>query len=190
MNWNGIWEFVQTVAIACIPVIEFFGLKKFNDSYMEEKGKNLATKEDIQELTALTEEIKVLYQSKQYQNEYIYDIKKDTIQESLDFLDDYLSWLTYDTNVVPIRNNITDSELTIKARKCYNKLVLTCESKELPKVFLEIIFNDTTNKMELYNKYRNLSRREMGIEMELELDTESVFISKVSTRDLTDKSNR
>lgn len=184
MNWNDIGEFIQTVAIVSVPIIEYFGLNQFNASYMEEKGRNLATKEDVQELTSLAEEIKLLYQSKQHQNENIYNIKKDTILESLDFLDDYLSWLSYETNIIPIRNDINESKLTLKARKCYNKLVLTCETKELPEIFLKIIFDDTLNKMELYNRYRNLSRHEMGLEMDLELDKESVFISKVSTNDL------
>ena len=77
MNWNDCVEFIKTVAVISIPIIEYFGLKKFNDSYMKEKGKNLATKEDIQDLTALTEEIKVLYQTQQYRYEHIYDIKKE-----------------------------------------------------------------------------------------------------------------
>lgn len=187
MNWNDIGEFIRTVAVISIPVIEYFGLKKFNDSYMEEKGKNLATKEDIQELTSLTEEVKIMYQSKQHQNEHIYDVKKDTIQESLDCLDDYLSWLNYNSNVTPVRRDIDDSDLTLKARKCYNKLVLTCESKELPQMFLNIIFDGEANKMELYNKYRNLSRSELGIETELELDEQSVFLSRVSTKELSEK---
>ena len=190
MDWSNIGELVKTIAVISIPVIEYFGLKKFNNSYMEEKGKNLATKEDIQELTALTEEIKIMYQSKQHQNEYIYDIKKDTIQESLECLDDYLSWLSYNSDATPVRRDISDSDLTMKARIGYNKLVLTCESKELPRMFLKIIFDDMANKMELYNKYRNLSRSELGIETELELDEQSVFLSKVSTKELSDKSKK
>lgn len=126
MDGSCIGEFIRTVAVICIPIIEYLGLKKFNDSYMKEKGKNLATKEDIQ-------------------------------------------------------------DLTIKARECYNKLVLTCNSKELPKMFLKIIFDDRENKMKLYNKYRNLSRSELGIETELELDEQSVFLSRVSTDELSRK---
>lgn len=41
--------------------------------------------------------------------------------------------------------------------------------------------------MEAYNKYKNLARKEMGIETALELDTESVFISQVSTNALANK---
>lgn len=187
MDGSCIGEFIRTVAVICIPIIEYLGLKKFNDSYMKEKGKNLATKEDIQDLTSLTEEIKIIYQSKQHQNEHIYDVKKEAIQESLGCLDDYLSWLNYDSNVTPVRRDINDKDLTIKARECYNKLVLTCNSKELPKMFLKIIFDDRENKMKLYNKYRKLSRSELGIETELELDEQSVFLSRVSTDELSRK---
>lgn len=187
MNLNNIVDFIRTVAVISIPIIEYLGLKGFNESYMKEKGKNLATKEDIKELTSLTEEIKHMYQFKQSQNEHIYKIKKETIQDSLTFLDDYFSWLNYDSDVIPVRKDTNERELTIKARECYNKLVLTCESKELPKMFLKIIFDNETNKMELYNKYRNLSRRELGIKSDLELDQKSVFISRISTEALLEK---
>lgn len=185
MNWNDCVEFIKTVAVISIPIIEYFGLKKFNDAYMKEKGKNLATKEDIQDLTALTEEVKVLYQTQQYRYEHIYDIKKEVIQESLDVLDDYLSWLNYDNGNIPIRKRITEEDLTFRARKCYNELVLTCESNMLPELFLKIIFDEKSNTMELYNAYRNESRKEMGLEMELDLSKESIFISRVSTKDLS-----
>ncbi len=54
-------------------------------------------------------------------------------------------------------------------------------------MFLKIIFDDRENKMKLYNKYRNLSRSELGIETELELDEQSVFLSRVSTDELSRK---
>lgn len=185
MDWNAIFEMIEIIAIACIAIIDFCGLKKLNDSYMEEKGKNLATKEDIQELTSLAEEIKTMYQSKLYISEHIYDIKLTAVQESLDFLDDYLSWLNYNSDVVPIRDEtITSKELTFRARQCYNKLVLTCDSVELPEVFLKMIFENPHNEMGLYNKYRNLSRKEMGMVSMLELSSEKVFISKVSTKSI------
>ena len=89
MSVSDIVEMLKTVIILSLPVVEYLGFKKFNDSYMEEKGKNLATKEDVQELTVLAEDIKIMYQSKQYRDEHIYDIKLSAIQESLEFLDDY-----------------------------------------------------------------------------------------------------
>lgn len=177
-------DFIIFIAVVSIPIIEFWGLRKFIDSYMEEKGRNLATKEDIQKLTSLTEEIKMLYQVEQYKNENIYDIKLEVIQESLEFLDDYISWLDDDTDVISVRKNIDSDNLTFKARSCYNKLVLTCEEKELPMIFLKLIIGNTENTMLLYNTYRNLCRKEMGLNTELELDKKAVFIKKVSTRAL------
>lgn len=187
MNWNDCVEFIKTVAVISIPIIEYFGLKKFNDSYMKEKGKNLATKEDIQDLTALTEEIKVLYQTQQYRYEHIYDIKKEVIQESLDVLDDYFSWETFSSGVIPIRKDMDEKELTLKVRKCYNQLVLTCESNVLPELFLKMVMDSNLDKLELYNAYRNAARKEMGLEKVLELDEKSVFLSRVSTKDLSKK---
>lgn len=151
MSVSDIVEMLKTVIILSLPVVEYLGFKKFNDSYMEEKGKNLATKEDVQELTVLAEDIKIMYQSKQYRDEHIYDIKLSAIQESLEFLDDYLSWLNYNSDIKPVRNDITSKELTLKARKCYNNLVLTCESKELPETFLKLVFKDDDKTLILYN---------------------------------------
>ncbi len=49
-----------------VNVVGFFLLglfiKNYLPSYMDEKGKNLATKEDIEEITRKTEEVKVLFQ--------------------------------------------------------------------------------------------------------------------------------
>jgi len=55
-----------TVVLGLLNLLVLFiiGLftKKYLPSYMSEKGKNLATKEDIQEITKRTEEVKILFQ--------------------------------------------------------------------------------------------------------------------------------
>lgn len=179
-----VMEGIGLIAIISIPILEFLGIKKFNDSYMGEKGKNLATKEDVEKLNSLVEDIKTSHKNKQYRYEHMYDIKLVTIQESLNILDEYFSWLFNDEKRIPVRNNITKDELTVKVRQCYNKLVLTSESKDLPENFLFILLDTTGDKMEQYNTYRNLARNEMGIYSDIELSREHVFISKISTEAL------
>jgi len=49
------------IIIVLLFVVLYFILKSFIISYVTEKGKNLATKEDIAEITKKTEEIKTLY---------------------------------------------------------------------------------------------------------------------------------
>jgi len=60
MNWT-------IIIYVLIPVVTFLGglfIKNFFPSYMDEKGKNLATKEDIQEITRKTEEVKKEFEEK------------------------------------------------------------------------------------------------------------------------------
>ncbi len=55
MDWLGI-----VIVVVCQIIITIIGgwfLKNYFPAYMEEKGKNLATKEDIQEITRKTEEV-------------------------------------------------------------------------------------------------------------------------------------
>ena len=50
-----------TIIVICQAIIIFIAglyIKKFLPSYMNEKGKNLATKEDIQEITRKTEKVR------------------------------------------------------------------------------------------------------------------------------------
>ncbi|MFS0820900.1 hypothetical protein [Bacillus sp. 1P02SD] len=49
------------INIVCIFILGLF-IKKYLPAYMDQKGKNLATKEDIQEITRRTEEVKILFQ--------------------------------------------------------------------------------------------------------------------------------
>ncbi len=176
-------DLIQTLAIVIIPVIEFLGLRKYTDSYMSEKGKNLATKEDIREITKKTEEVKASFQNMQFQKQQIYKVKLDTIQESLDFIDVYISWLRFDGRI-PEREITNRNELTIRGRKCYNKLSLTCEDSNLLNIFNQILFEDPTNILEKYNSYRNMARIEMGLQTPLNLDKDKVFFSFISTLDL------
>jgi len=64
------WKFIVQVfgslgigAVAGGAVIHFF-LKTFASSYLSEKGKNLATKEDIEEITRKVEEVKAELQAR------------------------------------------------------------------------------------------------------------------------------
>lgn len=180
-------EIIQTSLIVALGIIEYLGLKKFNDSYMGKKGENLATKEDIRELTSLSEEIKNEFANKHYHEQQIYNIKLEAINNSLDFIDKYISWHTIDDNKIPVREQITTEQLTTMARNCYNRLIITCQSEKLLDCFNNICFHEQENIFKLYALYRNLAREELGLN-ELSLDKDKVFYSKISTKDLTEKS--
>ncbi len=110
-----------------------------------------------------------------------YEIKKNAIFESLQLIDSYLSWLDFDSGIRPERNlNLTALKLTKNTRTIYNQLMVTCTNGDLPKVFIEIVCGDTKEKLDLYVKYRNMCRIELGLD-EIDMSKKYVFISIVST---------
>lgn len=115
--------------------------------------------------------------------ESVYLIKKEAILDSLRIIDLYLSWLNYDSGVVPIREDIASLDLTKKVRECYNNLCVSCDNNELIQLFLDIIFCKDKDPMELYVNYRNKVRQELGLK-DITMDEKRVFVSKVSTKDL------
>ncbi len=68
------------LAIAAIAVIAGWFLNNYFPSYMNKKGENLATKEDVQEITALTEEVQKEFKESfeqftadlKFKNDFIY----------------------------------------------------------------------------------------------------------------------
>lgn len=116
-----------------------------------------------------------------------YEIKKNAIFESLQLIDSYLSWLDFESGIIPERDlNLTALELTKKARTVYNQLMVTCTNGELPKKFIKITCGNKTKKMRIYKKYRNMCRIELGLD-EIDMSKKYVFISIVSTSALEKK---
>ena len=56
MDW-----ILGVINIVCVFLLGLF-IKKYLPGYMDQKGKNLATKQDIKEITKRTEEVKILFQ--------------------------------------------------------------------------------------------------------------------------------
>ena len=113
-----------------------------------------------------------------------YEVKKDAIFESLQLIDSYLSWLDFESGIIPERDlNLTALELTKKARTVYNQLIVTCTNGELPKIFIKIISGNDTEKICIYRKYRNMCRIELGLD-KIDMSEKDIFISIISTRAL------
>lgn len=133
-----------------------------------------------------------------FKEQETYRIKEDAIYETLQFFDDYISWLTREKNTIqPIRNDVSAKDLTIKARTCYNKLCTTCDNESLIEYFNKMVFgcddpeidevdDDDNNVYSLLNKFRNSAREELGLR-KIELNRKRVFIIRVSTEELNEK---
>lgn len=122
---------------------------------------------------------------KKYQ-EKIYEIKIKNFEQALNFIDLYLSLLTYNengVNKIPVSDNkISEYELTKLARECYNLLCVTCEYSQTLNLFNDILCKEG-DTLDMYNKFRNQVRKELSLK-EVSLDEETIFYLRVSTEHL------
>ena len=126
--------------------------------------------------------------------EKIYLKRQEVIRDALNFLDNYLSWLTFYTNNKPdpiaIRDlNYNTTRITTEAREVYNTLICYCKNQEIVDVFLAIVFGDGS-AMENYYKFRNLCRKELGLKEINSLSKGRIFLSQISTDDLVIHTNK
>ena len=121
-----------------------------------------------------------------------FDIKKEAILEALDFLDTYISWLDMDSEVAPVREHTNTTQLTIKSRKIYNKLCITCNNKKVIESFMNMICPDLKDEEKFYvfkkyDEFRNECRKELGIDT-IKLPKEKGYVNYVNTRALNEYS--
>lgn len=157
-------------------------LKSFLPKYLEEKGKNLATKEDIEEITQKVESVKAEISRSQSVFQAKYRLKHDACLEALKMVDAHFSHTLQDPDGQSIVKQFASTE---HARECHNKLILACENTEILAVFDEIMFGpkntdgQTTPPTDLLNRFRNLIRHELGFGGDIELDRDRAWFGKV-----------
>lgn len=122
-------------------------------------------------------------QIENYHQQNIYDLKKQAILDSLSVIDLYLSWHTFNGTIVPVREETSTTALTVKVRECFNNLCLTCNNNALILLYGQLFFDHDANAVDLYSKYRNEARKELGLE-EVKFNQDIIFLSNVSTKDL------
>ncbi len=122
-------------------------------------------------------------QIENYHQQNIYDLKKQAILDSLSVIDLYLSWHTFNGTVVPVREETSTTALTIKVRECFNNLCLTCNNNDLILLYGRLFFDNKGNLVDLYSKYRNEARKELGLDV-INFNQDIIFLSNVSTKDL------
>ena len=164
-------NFWQTLAIATIPAL-IGALLSLLVSIKQNKN-------NLKQIEKQVESNLVEYKSKE-----LLEIKKTAIFDSLSLMDLYISWLTIDSGKEEVaRNETTILELTERGRKCLNDLCLTCDSKELIEIFLEMFFKTERNIFDVYSDYRKAARKELGLN-DIEFDSNRVFIARLATTDL------
>lgn len=166
-----------------------FIFKKYLFSYSSEKGKNLATKEDIEEITRKIESIKSEYlieleivrvelSKGLYQKNEVWIMKRDACLKALNLANAFLS--NYQYTGIP-RENIMREEISIKSvRSCFNELACTCENSEVIDQLKTIVFDDDIT-VDAIVDLRSAVRKELGFGDELiDLDREKAFIFSIN----------
>lgn len=128
---------------------------------------------------------------KLHQESERYNAKKETILEALSFLDTLISWLDMENSVDPLREEISEISLTVKARTIHNKLCIVCGDSKIVELFVDIVCpnkksNEDSTVFEKYNQFRNKCRMELGYKM-VDFPMDRIYLSQVSTRALREK---
>jgi hypothetical protein len=157
-------------------------LKSYLPSYFQEKGKNLATKEDVEEITRKMEGVKAEVLRGTRAEETKFRLKYEACLDALALVDAHFSHsLNNPGGPQPSKQYST----TEKARACHSKLILSCENVEILNLFGEIMFGPRQGEelrkppTDLLNDFRNLVRRELGFGQDLPLDRERAWFGKV-----------
>jgi len=151
----------------------------FFPAFFSEKGKNLATKQDIESITKKIEGVKAEFQRNQMIESDKMKLKHEALLESLRMVDAYFSHIL--TKNVPKHPTKQFASIT-EIRECHNKLILSLDNPEIIKVFLEIMFHDdkdTIAPTDKLNRFRNLIRKELGYGNELQLDRNKAWFGNI-----------
>lgn len=110
-----------------------------------------------------------------------WDLKYRACLDAMEIVDAFLSqWFKDVNNVTPVRQ-VAD---TLKARECYNRLVLTCENPQVTELFLRVMFpTPQTNHIQItdnLNAFRNAVRTELGFGSETKLSKEFAWFVRLA----------
>ena len=145
-------------------------------TYLRTKSQNLATKQDIREITNESESVKMAYSKELSIANQKRELKYNAILNALILLDGNFSELFKD-----LGDSVKKQFSTIEeARKVHNELILTCENEEILLVFSKLMFGGSSEPpTELLNKFRNLARKELGFGNEIMLDKDKAWIGSI-----------
>ncbi|MFJ4349655.1 hypothetical protein ACIPZ5_02000 [Pseudomonas sp. NPDC089428] len=171
-------ETVNLIATALTAAILFCFIKYYFPKYLIKKAENLATKEDIREITREVEEVKSEISKIDAIDASRRTVKLEACLNALAILDAHFSHIQWNADMKPPQKQMA----TIReAREAHSKLILTCDDIELVNLFCEILFqkSNTQPLTDQLNKFRNLVRRELGFGGEKELDRNTAWIATI-----------
>jgi len=144
----------------------------YSIEFFKNKGKNLATKQDIEDVTRKIEEVKAEIYSQQEVEKQKRELKFKALLSALTLIDAQFSQ-TLDSKGQKIRKQYATIE---EARRCHNSLILTCDYPETIEMFSLIMFGPKDKDTEpdppilLLNEFRKIIRKELGFGSEFNID--------------------
>ena len=175
-NSNGMeyWQIIIFIAIGAI--VAYIG------SYLKEKGKNNASKEDIKEITENVEAIKHQLNETNRIKSKKYELKYQACMDALCILDAQLSHVMLSNNdeKIPERDI---QPLEIKTmRECHNRLILSIDDQKIIQLFMSIMLGKSENNMKDLDKIRKLIRKELDFGSEIFVDGENTWFAKSGSK--------
>lgn len=170
---------LQIVIVAGIALAALFP-KKFLGKYIEKKAENLATKEDIDEITRRIELVRAQIGREQAVLDAKYKLKHKACLDSLALIDAF-----YSVNLISpdCKQPFREEKTTLDARRCHSELILACENSAIVDKFLDILFRNKNESgfvrppTDLLNEFRNLVRAELGFGDPIKLDREVAWFA-------------
>lgn len=172
---------ILTIQILTLILLGYL-FRSYLPAYFQEKAKNLATKQDVGEITREVESVKVEVSQVARTEEARYKLKYEACLHALSVLDAHLSYsIKNPTGSQPVRQHAATKDV----RECHSKLILSCEDTKILELFSEIIFGPKAGEQprkpqtDLLNEFRILVRKELGFGHELLLDRDRAWVGKM-----------
>lgn len=152
----------------------------FFKSYSNEKGKNHATKEDIEEITSKIETIRKEIEYQGNIKTHRFDLKRKACLNALRVANSVLSNYEYDNakkgDIKPQYMNVDE------VRACIDELACTCETSSVLDILKKIMFEKVSPvSPDIIVDLRNAIRNELGFSnKEIDTDREKSFIARVN----------
>lgn len=174
---DAIQSILTVIAIVGI-VMSHILLRQSISSYASEKGKNLATKEDISDITHLIESTKISLQQRDRYEAKRYELKYQACLKALSIVDAQISHLIKSDNDGRPTNVDKQYATAEEIRTCHNELILSLDNPSIVSIFIAILTGSSKNAITDLDMLRSLVRAELGFPGTPHKDGERAWIGK------------
>ena len=161
------------------------GIPLFAKRYINEKAKNLASKEDIRAITSEAESVKSDFIKSLKLHEQKEKLKHDACIEALEIIDAKFSQILKLPESDKVKTKLKPVYISSeKVRSCHNRLILACDNPKVVSYFVTTLLTLDSVKQptDLIYSFRNIVRVELGFGKELEFKSGSKWIAAATEK--------